>query len=101
MTTIEEKTQYYKDILLNNKCSMIFKKVDGSLRDGVFTLQPHLIPEVVSDSESKNTKVFKDGNLPIYEVTTNNWRSFNVERLVSIQTWDEEDKYWIPVEILD
>lgn len=78
------RTQYYKDILTKNICTVAFEKADGTTRIMNCTLLKdvlrhfNLLP--VSPADVQN-----DTNVNVVDVEIGEWRSFRVDRIKSFK----------------
>ena len=85
-----EKLNIARDILNEEVCKVKFIKVDGSEREMVCTLRPDLLPQITEAKEPSNRKpVEETGVLPVFLPEQNEWRSFKVDNLISIEVCDE------------
>ena len=61
-----------------------FNKKDGTPRNMKCTLQPHLIPQPKTTSESKTVDNPNSDCLKVYDLEASGWRSFNLSNVISI-----------------
>jgi len=59
-----------------------FKKVDGSLRTGVFTLHESKLPPIKKDVKPR---AVNPNQLNMYEVSTSSWKSCKKDSVVSFE----------------
>jgi len=87
--TMLEKLSMLKELLQESTCNVKFTKVDGTERELICTLNPDILKETVfSDSQKRKTSE-ETGVLPVYLPQTNEWRSFRVDNVISIEVYDE------------
>jgi hypothetical protein len=72
-----------KDLLVKNKATVTFTKVDGTLRTMVCTLLPEHLPEEVV-VENKVARKYSDDVLRVWDLENNAWRSFRLDSIKSI-----------------
>jgi hypothetical protein len=78
------------EILNKGPCNVSFNKVTGERRDMYCTLSKALIPapKDVDTNNAFNTKKVREINENVvvaYDLNKNDWRSFRVENLISIE----------------
>lgn len=78
------------EILNKGPCNVSFNKVTGERRDMHCTLNKELIPapKDVDTNNAFNTKKVREINENVvvaYDLNKNDWRSFRIENLISIE----------------
>lgn len=73
-----------KQTLLENVCTVEFKKVNGDTRKMKCTLKPELVKH--NEKESKRKKAENLDVLAVFDLEKQNWRAFRIENIVSIET---------------
>lgn len=85
-----EKLSVARALLKEEVCKIKFTKVDGSEREMVCTLKADLLPEAFESKQPSNRKpVEETGVLPVFLPEQNEWRSFKVDNLISLEVCDE------------
>jgi len=81
--TLEHRRKLLRDWLTQGEFVVTFKKIDGELRNMPCTIQEGKVPVV----ESKTGRVKKpnDEVMSVYATDKNEWRSFRVENVLSIE----------------
>tara|TARA_R110000851_G_scaffold11606_4_gene40505 strand:+ start:1452 stop:1721 length:270 start_codon:yes stop_codon:yes gene_type:complete len=76
--------------LRENKCRVIFKKVDGSIRQMTCTLQTDQLPltEERRASESISRSVSPEV-IPVWDLGKEAWRSFRVASIIDFEIPEE------------
>jgi|TARA_R110001592_G_scaffold206230_3_gene456981 hypothetical protein len=76
--------------LRENKCRVIFKKVDGSIRQMTCTLQTDQLPltEERRASESISRSVSPEV-IPVWDLGKEAWRSFRVASIIDFEIREE------------
>ncbi len=76
--------------LRENKCRVIFKKVDGSIRQMTCTLQTDQLPltEERRASESISRSVSPEV-IPVWDLGKEAWRSFRVASIIDFEIQEE------------
>lgn len=76
-----------KEILENNVVTVVFEKVDGTLREMKCTLLNEYIPTPKVELLSENTTVRKepDGTLSVWDIDNSGWRSFRLDSIKEIR----------------
>jgi hypothetical protein len=74
-----------KTLLHENILSVLFKKVDGSERAMLCTLDPEHLPvlDKQEGDEVKKEKKQSDTNIAVWDLEKNSWRSFRVDSIIS------------------
>ena len=74
-----------KNLLHENTLSVIFKKVDGTERKMLCTLNPELLPatDKQEGDEVKKLKKQSDTNIAVWDLEKNSWRSFRTDSIIS------------------
>lgn len=72
--------------LKNGIYTIVFEKVDGTIREMRCTLQPNYLPQMLT--EETGLSKGNDQVLAVWDLDNNGWRSMRVE---SIQTVVKED----------
>jgi len=75
--TLSEKTNYLRELLINNECELTFTKVDGTKRTMPCTLDAKRLPVVVV-KESKKEKKPNDQVMSVFCTDKQEWRSFRI-----------------------
>jgi len=95
--TMLEKLSMLKELLQENTCKVKFTKVDGTERELICTLNHNILEDkggnvikqiFFGDSYKRKTPE-ETGALPVYLPQTNEWRSFRVDNVISIEVCDE------------
>lgn len=74
-----------KSALLNGPTTIVFKKVDGTLRTMKCTLNEALLPKrEITESDRK----VNDGVQTVFDLELNQWRSFKWDNFVSVTPGD-------------
>jgi hypothetical protein len=81
MTDITEIKTAVKSALLAGPTTIVFKKVDGTIRTMKCTLNEALLP--VRELTESGRKV-NDGIQTVYDLELNQWRSFKWDNFVSV-----------------
>tara|TARA_R100001082_G_C4256252_1_gene113610 strand:- start:128 stop:385 length:258 start_codon:yes stop_codon:yes gene_type:complete len=68
--------------------TVIFKKVNGDLREMSCTLSEDVIPPTNSNNKKNTQEV-----LPVWDTNKNAWRSFRLDNIVSILVGEQEHAY--------
>ena len=68
--------------------TVVFKKVNGDLREMTCTLSQDVVPPTTSNNRKTNKDV-----LPVWDTDKKAWRSFRLENIVSILVGGEERAY--------
>lgn len=87
--TMLEKLSMLKELLQENTCKVKFTKVDGTERELICTLNHNILKETVFSDGQKRKTPEETGALPVYLPQTNEWRSFRVDNVISIEVCDE------------
>jgi len=71
--------------LRTSKCRLVFRKLDGSVRDMYCTLQPEYIAP--TEHNRVNESVYKGSQnnslaIPVWDLEKDAWRSFRVDRIL-------------------
>lgn len=81
MTDLAEIKTAVKSALLGGPTTIVFKKVDGTIRTMKCTLNESLLPKrEVTETERK----VNDGIQTVFDLELNQWRSFKWENFVSV-----------------
>ncbi|ADM79902.1 hypothetical protein phiAS5_ORF0059 [Aeromonas phage phiAS5] len=84
-------------ILRMGEHQVVFEKVDGTIRVANATLQPKIITEEIGkegfEKETKPATIRRESfeSCRFFEVGSGNWRSFQLQKLISIGTLKIED----------
>lgn len=82
MTDITEIKTAVKSALLTGPTTIVFKKVDGTVRTMKCTLNDALLPKrEVTESERKAN----DGVQTVFDLELNQWRSFKWDNFISFE----------------
>ena len=87
--TMLEKLDMLKEMLQENTCNVKFTKVDGTEREFICTLNHNILKETFSGDSHKRKTPEETGVLPVYLPQTNEWRSFRVDNVISIEVCNE------------
>lgn len=81
------KTKHeYQTILRNNICVVEFTKKDGTNRSMICTLKQDKLP---ASSATSRTVTVPDHQVRVFDIQKQDWRSFNVDTVVSFNTVEE------------
>ena len=69
--------------------NVVFKKVNGDLRDMSCTLNQDVVPPTTSTTNKKTNQEV----LPVWDTKKNSWRSFRLDSVVSIHVGENEHAY--------
>lgn len=78
--------------LAKGKVKIKFKKVDGSIREGVFTTNKDLVaaggyaPKPLLEGQTPKVRAVNPNVVSVFEVSTNLWKSFKRDALIE---WSE------------
>ena len=67
--------------LESTNATVIFQKVDGSLREMHCTLQPQFLPPL---EEGHKSKPVDTDVLAVWDLDKNGWRSFRLDSVISV-----------------
>jgi hypothetical protein len=87
--TMLEKLDMLKELLQESTCNVKFTKVDGTERELICTLNPDILKETVFSDSHKRKTPEETGVLPVYLPQSNEWRSFKIDNVISIEVCDE------------
>jgi WYL_2, Sm-like SH3 beta-barrel fold len=75
------------ETLKNGVVTVVFEKVNGDERTMRATLDPSLMPQVITEegSESQVKRVQNENVINAWDVDANGWRSFRIDSIKSIQ----------------
>jgi len=68
--------------------TVVFKKVNGDLREMTCTLSQDVVPPTTSNNKKTNTDV-----LPVWDTNKKAWRSFRLDNIVSILVGGQDRAY--------
>jgi len=68
--------------LMNETLVVTFRKLDGDQRVMTCTKSFDIIPE---DMRPKTTKEPKEGNITVWDINANGWRSFRYDRVEKVE----------------
>lgn len=75
-----------KEILENGVVTVVFEKVDGSIREMKCTLLTEYLP--VSDKQlltENTTRKENDSSISVWDVESNGWRAFRLDSIKEIR----------------
>ncbi len=81
---LDQRTAYFKDLLINNHCEVTFTKIDGSVRVMPCTLKADLLPPVTVTETKKERKVNLE-NMSVWCTDKQEWRSFKTMNVTEIK----------------
>jgi hypothetical protein len=65
--------------------TVVFEKVDGTLRTMKCTLKPEALPPIeVDESSEKKTRKVNPNILSVWDLEKNEWRSFRIDTVKNI-----------------
>tara|TARA_Y100000034_G_scaffold58916_1_gene71743 strand:- start:414 stop:668 length:255 start_codon:yes stop_codon:yes gene_type:complete len=70
--------------LQSGKTEIFFKKVDGSIRHMICTLNPSLAPKILEAKGQSSTP----GIIAVWDLEKNAWRSFRTESVIYLSEKD-------------
>lgn len=73
-----------KQTLLEKKCEVEFKKINGDIRKMRCTLNPELLPKK-EEKENKKKKTENLEILSVFDLDKKDWRSFKIKNIISIK----------------
>jgi BioD-like phosphotransacetylase family protein len=74
-----------KDSLSNNLAKVIFKKMDGTMREMNCTLMESYIPQKTTPVVPHVPRVSNDEVLAVWDIDNSGWRSFRLDSVVEIK----------------
>ena len=80
--------EWLLQILRTKICEVIFEKADGTERTMVCTLKKDLLPK--STTETKTERKTPKDVVPVWDIQSEGWRSFRVDRLLEFREHDGE-----------
>lgn len=84
-----------RNYLKNTKCYIKFEKLDGTDREGYFTLQESYLNEhYTPKSTTKTKKAEIPGLVPAFDTEINQWRMINVGRIKEFAYHDTYSGLW-------
>jgi hypothetical protein len=66
--------------------TITFTKIDGTERTMLCTLDPAILPQMDTTEEKKVPRKINPDTMRVYVTDINEWRSFRIENLKSIDT---------------
>lgn len=85
----DEEWSLFKNSLLNllaeKSIKVTFNKKDGNTRVMLCTLNANLLPAKTITEEKPNRKKSAD-TIPVYDLEKNDWRSFNLKTIISVES---------------
>lgn len=87
-TGMELTKEIIKNRLKEECLTVTFKKVDGTERVMNCTLQESFLPKLEITTEPKKVKKDSDTNLSVWDLDKNSWRSFRIEGIIKIETYE-------------
>ena len=72
------------NLLKNGMATVIFTKVDGSVRTMNCTLNSRYMPGIIPESAETNTKTKSNSSVAVWDTDKNAWRSFRVDSVQKI-----------------
>jgi len=82
--TLEQKTQWLKEVLRENICEVSFTKVNGEIRVMPCTLKQDLLPPQPSTVEAKS-RIKSPEVLSVWSTDKIGWRSFRIDSVTDIK----------------
>jgi hypothetical protein len=77
-----------RDLLRAGRVEVTFEKADGTVRKGMFTLDPKLLPERLTESKDDGIKHAPNQSVvTMYDLIKKGWRSCAVERIISFEVF--------------
>ena len=73
---------HVEELLKSGNAKFTFQKVDGSIRDMYYTLNPNVIPGAPSEEQTSQSK---PGILTIYDIEKDGWRSMRYENVIGFK----------------
>ena len=75
-----------KEMMQNGIVTVVFEKVDGTLREMQCTLDKEFMPPQLLTEEQNAAKVRTENDdlLAVWDVNANGWRSFHVSKVRSV-----------------
>lgn len=75
-----------KEMLQNGIVTVVFEKVDGTLREMQCTLNKEIMPPQLLTEEQNAAKVRTENDdvLSVWDTVNNGWRSFHVSKVRSV-----------------
>ena len=72
-----------KEVLQNGIVSVVFEKVDGTIREMNCTLnKEHMPPQLLTEEQNAaKVRTENDDLLSVWDVDANGWRSFHVSKV--------------------
>lgn len=70
--------------------SVVFEKVDGSLREMTCTLSEDVVPPTTTSNKNRKTSTKV---LAVWDTERSGWRSFRLDKIKTIQVLGEEHAY--------
>lgn len=79
-----DKTHIEKLFSERKPVQVVFTKADGSRREMTATRDPRLIPAEKAPSGESEYRTENDKQIRVFDTDLQEWRSFNLDRLLSI-----------------
>lgn len=74
-----------KEVLTNGVATVIFEKIDGSLREMRCTMNPALMPQQLQLlREEGDKRTAPEGLAVVWDLDLGEWRSFRIDRVKSV-----------------
>lgn len=73
-----------KETLANGIATVVFEKIDGTLREMRCTTNPDLVPQLQLLREEGNKRTTPDGLAVVWDLDLGEWRSFRIDRVKSV-----------------
>lgn len=91
-TKLNYTREELKGLLLENTMTILFKKVNGTNRKLVCTLQPSFLPKKLDSSmlvvNQTNDRI-NDNVLSVWDVENEGWRSFRIDSVIEANIENE------------
>tara|TARA_Y100000592_G_scaffold51279_1_gene81027 strand:- start:227 stop:460 length:234 start_codon:yes stop_codon:yes gene_type:complete len=69
------------EVLKTRPCTVVFQKANKEIREMHCTLEPHKLPE----THGVATAASNPDNVVVFDTDINQWRCFNVTRVISFE----------------